>query len=176
MENRRIVDRRPGKRGEQRRLFDVHILEILAEIKLGCSREAVLAVPHEVLVAVEGEDLILRVIALDLNRQHGFLDLAAEAALGRQEKILAQLLRQRAAAFNEAAGHEILQPGPCDAVNIDAPVRSEILVFDGNDGVFDDLRNLVVRLDDSPFQRKRSNDPAVVGFHFRDEARMVVFE
>ena len=89
MQDRGIVDRRPRESSKQCRFFNVQILELLAEVKFSGRRETILAVTHKVQIAVHGQDLLFRVVALDLNRKHRFLDLAPETPFRREEQILA---------------------------------------------------------------------------------------
>src|SRR5215470_2832067 len=118
MRYRRIVDRGSREGGKHRRLFNVELLQILAEVILRRRGETVLTVAHEMEIAVHRQDLRLRVVTLDLNREHRLLDLAAETPLRRQKQVFAQLLSERAAAFNDATRHEILQTCPSDSIEI----------------------------------------------------------
>ena len=131
---------------------------------------------HEVKIAVQGEDLRLGVVTLDLNRQHRFLNFPPEAPLWGQKQVLAQLLGQRTSAFDHTARHKIFQSGPGNAIKIDSPMFVEILVFHRDNGVFDHLGNLVPRDNDPAFQRERANYLTVVSKNFRDEAGAVVFQ
>src|SRR5436190_868747 len=143
----------------------------LFEIKLGCSFESILAVTHEELVAIQGQDLPLRIVPLDLNSQHRFLNFPPETPLRREKEILAQLLSQRASAFNETACHEVFQPGSRDAVDINAPMSFEILVFHRDDGVFHQLRDLLPGDDNEALQRETADDLATDCLHAGDQTR-----
>ncbi len=57
------------------------------------------------------------------------------AARGREKERARQLLRQRAAAFFEAAGAHVAHDSPADGDRIDAEVRMKAMVLDGDDGV-----------------------------------------
>ena len=63
-------------------------------------------------VEIDLEDLVLAEAVLEPQRQQGFLDLAGEAALGRQKQVLGELLGDRAAALDDMAGGEIGESGP----------------------------------------------------------------
>src|SRR3954464_61471 len=108
--------------------------------------------PHENEVAVHREDLRFRVIALDLDREHRFLNFAPETFLRFEEEVLAELLRKSAAAFGCAAFHQISEPCARDPEDIDAPVLFEILIFDRDDGIADSWRNILRLHQDAPLE------------------------
>jgi len=60
-------------------------------------------------VQIDFEDLVLGEPMFEPQCQQGFADFAREAPLGCQEQVLCQLLGDRAAAFDDAAGGEIGQ-------------------------------------------------------------------
>jgi hypothetical protein len=93
-------------------------------------------------VAIEREDLALRVALLDLNRQECFLDLPVERLLVREEQIARQLLRQRARAGALPANH-VLDRGDDDARKAEAEVGVEALILGGDDGLTQQRRDLV---------------------------------
>src|SRR5262249_24559668 len=145
-----------------------------SEVKLGSCSKSVLSVPHEVQVAIHRENLFLRIEPLELNGEHRFLNFSPERSFGCEEQILGQLLSQCAAAFNDTAGHDILQPRSRNAVEIDAPVCEEILIFHRSDCISHHLRYLVPCNEDPTLQGKAPNDLTLVRIHFRDKARMVL--
>ena len=59
--------------------------------------------PEVDLVQVHLEDAVLRVAALELQGQHGLLQLALEALVRREEEHLGELLGDGAAALDDAA-------------------------------------------------------------------------
>ena len=65
----------------------------------------------------------------------GFLDLAAQVLVGRQEHEARQLLGDGAAALAGAAGLPVAPGGSQDAPRIDAKVAVEAAVLDGHDGL-----------------------------------------
>src|SRR5262249_44607373 len=95
------------------------------------------------------ENLLLRVIALDLNREHGFLNFPSETLFRSEEQILAQLLGERASTFNHPPGHQVFNSGARDTVKVDAPVFVEVLVFDRHNGILHELANGVPRHDNT---------------------------
>ena len=70
----------------------------LVEIHARGRLHPVRAVPEVHVVAVEGQDLALRVALLDLDREDRFLDLPLPRLVERQEQVARELLRERARA------------------------------------------------------------------------------
>ena len=94
------------------------------------------------LVQVQLENLVLGGLALQDERHELLEQLAAERLLGRQEEILDQLLRQRAAAdevFLLAA--DVGDDGAHRADGIHAPVVVEAAILDGDDRLHHAPRN-----------------------------------
>ena len=81
--NRRIMRGRFRQSSQQRRLFELQVFGMFVEIILGSGFKSIHAVAEPNLVAVHGKDLRLGEVPLNLNGQHGLLDLAAEIALRR---------------------------------------------------------------------------------------------
>ena len=76
-------------------------------------------------------------MALDLDGQNGFLNFAAQAAVGAiEKKAAAELHGQRAGAFGHAVAGDVAIGGFEDARDVHAPVLVKMLVFGGEDGVF----------------------------------------
>ena len=65
-----------GEPGDQRRLGQGQVLDRLAEVEAARRLDPVVAVAEVDLVAVEGEDLLLREVLLDLEGEDDLLDLA----------------------------------------------------------------------------------------------------
>ena len=116
---------------------------------------------EEDLVGVEGEDLRLRESALDLDGEQGLLNFALEGAVGRQEEITGQLHGQRRGALYAAAGFDVAIGSSHNAPDVDAPVPVEIFVLDGDQGIAQDLRVVVVGSDHAALQREGANDAAL---------------
>ena len=140
----RVDGRTLGQTGEQSRFFEREFLCRLAEVELRCGFESVDAVAEKNLVGVEREDLRLGEAALDLDGQHRFLHLALPAAVGREEKIAGELHGQRRCALHLATGGDVAIGRAHDAPEIDAGVAVEIFVFDGDQSVAQDGREIVV--------------------------------
>ena len=65
-------------------------------------------------------------------REHDLLHLALQRALRRQEHVLGELLGQRRAALHHAAGEDVRRDGADEADRIDAEMRAEAAVLDGD--------------------------------------------
>src|ERR1044071_102714 len=84
---------------EQRRLFDGEVFGLLAEVGLGRGLEAVGAGAEEDGVDVHLHDLLLGVVAFDLERADPLVELAGVGLLGGEEEALGELLREGRAAL-----------------------------------------------------------------------------
>src|SRR5215475_317302 len=122
MENRRIVRRPLHDSCQGSGLLKVQILRMLVEVIFGSSFEPVYPVAQKYLVGVEGEDLRLCEAALDLNREHDFMDLPLQMSFRREEEIACQLHRQRRAALRPAVGLHVSKRRANHAPAIDAPM------------------------------------------------------
>ena len=136
----RIIGRRFGQAGKQRRFVQCQLFCRLAEIKFGRRLESVNAMAEINLVGVQGENLRLGETALDLHRQQRFLNLAMKRAVGRKEEIARQLHGQGGCALHSAAGPDVAIGGAGDAPHVDAPVPVEVLVFDRDQRLAQDRR------------------------------------
>ena len=137
--------------------------------------DAVRAVAEVHVVAVEGEDLALRVALLDLDREDRFLDLPLPRLVERQEQVPGELLRQRARA-RALAVDDVARRRDHDARNAQAEVAVEPRILRGHDGVPQRHRDVVVADDDPPLGRELADDVAVERLEARDRARCVVVE
>ncbi len=81
----------------------------------------------------------MRVLALDAQRQQHFLHLAGVGLVEREEALAGQLLGEGAAALRQAPFLEVGHHRSADADEVDAGVRAEALILDGQDGV-DEVR------------------------------------
>ena len=96
-------------------------------------------------VQVQLENLLFGELRLDHHRDRRFLHLSSVGAHVRQEQRARELLRQRAAALEPAAGAYIADHGTSETDRVDARVVVEAAVFDGDDGVLQVGRDLVER-------------------------------
>jgi hypothetical protein len=79
--------------GEQGGLGKSEFEGRFAEVILRAGLKAVDALTEVDLIGVEGEDLVLGEVALDLDGEQDLLQLAAEGAFGGQEQVFCQLHR-----------------------------------------------------------------------------------
>ena len=176
MRDGRIVGRRFGQAGEQRGFVEGQSFRRLAEVKLGSGLESVDAVAEINLVGVEGENLWLGETPLDLHRQQRFLNLAMKGAVRRKKKIARQLHGQGRGALHPAAGLDVAVSRPGDAPDIDAPVPVEVLVFDRNQSLAQDLRIVVITGHHPALQRERPDGASLIVVEFGDGTGAVMFE
>ena len=78
--------------------------------------------PEVDLVQVHLENSILRIAALELDREERFLQLALEALVRGEEQNLGELLGDGAAALDDPSPAVVLYDGPRDADGVDTPV------------------------------------------------------
>jgi hypothetical protein len=87
------------------------------------------------LVEIGLEDALLAVAPLDERGQPGLVDLAQQRALGIEQPILDELLRDRAAALGHAAGSQVDPRRPQQSAQIDARMIEEAVIFGGQHGL-----------------------------------------
>ena len=137
--------------------------------------DPVRAVAEVHVVAVEGEDLALRVALLDLDREDRFLDLPLPRLVERQEQVPGELLRQRARA-RALAVDDVARRRDDDARDAQAEMAVEPRILRRHDGLPQRHRDVVVADDDAPLRRELADDVAVERLEARDRARCVVVE
>ena len=117
---------------EERALGEREVLDRLAEVVERGEAHAVdraVAVLAKVdFVQIRLEDLVLVVVDFQQHRHEELGDLARERTLGREEEVLHQLLRQRAAALESLQAEERDRRAR-DAAQVEAVVRVEIAVL-----------------------------------------------
>ena len=133
MIDRIVVARRLEHGGKDRRFRQGHVARRLAEEFLRRLFDAGGAGAEIDAVEIELDDLVLGEILLEPHCQHGFLGLARHGALGLEEQVLGELLGQRRAALDDAARPDIFDRGAHEADRIDAEMRPEPAVLDGDD-------------------------------------------
>src|SRR5712671_7675036 len=163
--------------GEQRGFLQFQIRDGLAEIKFRRGGEAVISVGQVYLIGVHRKNLRLGIAALDLQGQQHLLHFAAEAAVATiEEKVAGELHADGAGASGDAAFGKIAKCGAGDAREVDAPVFLEMLIFNGGDGVVENLGTLLVGHQNAALQREAADELAVVGINFRDYVGTVGFK
>ena len=171
------IDGAANYRGERGGFRERQLADRPAEIIFGGGFEAVIAGAEVNLIAVHSENLVFGVMALDLKSQKSFLNFAAQAAVGAIEKQPAtELHGEGAGAFSHAAFGNIAPGGFQDARDVHAPVFFEMLIFGGENGVFQYFRNLSVGKQDAALQREGADGLAVVGVKFGDNIGAIIFQ
>ena len=160
IEQRRISNRSFRQAGEQGGFRQVQLAGVFGEVKLARRLKAIHAVAEVNLVAVEGEDLFLGKRALNLDGQVRFLHLARRGALGGEEEVARQLHGQRGSALRASMGDDVVPQRSGHAEDVDAPVRFEVLVFNGDNRLAQDRREIIVVDDDAPLQCKGAEGTA----------------
>src|SRR5271166_1981735 len=97
--DRRVIIGRFRQSGQHSGLFQRQVFGLLAEVVVGASLESVDSVTQVDLIRIQSKDLRLREAALDLDGEHHLLHLAAEVAVGREEKVARQLHGQSRSAL-----------------------------------------------------------------------------
>ena len=140
---RRERRRRPNQPGDERRLRQRQRARRLAEQMLRHRLDAVHAGAQIDAVQIQLEDLVLRELRLDQQRDARFLDLAAVGAHVRQKQRARELLRERAAALEPPRpGARRCTTARANADRIDAGMMVEAAVLDRDDRVLQVGRDL----------------------------------
>ena len=126
---RGVFGRRLEQPGEHRRFGERDVLHRLAEIILRRRRGAEGAAAHIGAVEIELEDVLLREMELEPDREESLLDLALERALVVEKDVLGELLRDRGAALHDAAAAGVHAERPEGADRVDAPMLEEAPVL-----------------------------------------------
>ena len=137
IDDRVVGRRRDGKTRERGGLADRDLVERAAEVGSCGALEAVGALTQIDLVHVDLEDLVLRKRFFDLEGHRDLVELAGVGALGREEEVAGNLLRDGRAALAAAAGQHVGECGADDAGDLDAGVFVEAVVLGGENGVLD---------------------------------------
>src|SRR4029450_12869075 len=127
------VRRRPlGAPSQQCGLANIQLSCVFREVRLGSRLDAVRAIPEVHGIEPRPQDSLLRPLAVELNREAGLAQLAADRSLARDVEVADELLRQRGTAFDDLPLGEVAPEGAGDALVVDAAVAIEAAVLDGN--------------------------------------------
>ena len=132
--------------GEGRGLVEGELVDVLAEVVLGCGLDTVRPVTEVGDVEVALQDLLLGELVLQGDRVLGFTQLARHRAFGSrlpllgsvrrfQQDVLDVLLCQGRPALREPAGLLVGDGCPGEALEVDAVVLVEARVLDVDDGL-----------------------------------------
>ena len=126
-----VVGRRLRKAGQEGRLKQRQLPRRTGEVGLGRSLDAVRVVPVVDGVHVLIEDLVLRPVVAEPHGEARLDELPAERPLLVSDvEVADQLLRDRRAALDDAAGADITEEGAADRLEVDAAVTVEAAVLD----------------------------------------------
>ena len=114
---------------------------------------------------------------LDLDRQHRFLNLAAEAPVRAVEKEPAGKLHgQRARALFDAVVRDVVPRRFEHARKIHSPMLLEMLILGRQNRTPQQLRNLPVGQKNPALDREGSDGLPIVGIKFRHDVRPVILQ
>jgi hypothetical protein len=133
---------RPREPGDERALGEVQLFGRPAEEVPRHRLDAVDPGAQVDAIEVELEHLRFRELGVDHHRQHRFTRLAAVGLLVREEERARELLRQRAPALDGAGRSHVAHDGAAERDRIDAGMRVETVILDGDERmleVFGDL-------------------------------------
>ena len=142
---RRVAGRRLDQPGEQRRFVRLQVARRLAEVAARRGFDAVIAVAEIDRVQIRVQDVLLGVALFQLHRDRDLAHLSRERAIRRELLEPRELLGQRAAPFDDAAAAPVAPRGLHDADAVDAVVRVEAAILDGEERVDHVRRHAVER-------------------------------
>ena len=165
-----------GESGQHGRFRKRNVLRTLSEIPLGSRLDAVGSVTQVDVVQVQGDDLLLGQIPVDLVGEKRLLDLPHVTLLRGKIEGFCDLLRDRASPLNDPARLEVFKKGTRHALHVEPLVLEEARIFCGDECLDQNLRDLFV-LDDLPvFEEKLVDQLIVVGVDPRRNAGTVVLQ
>ena len=174
-----VIVRSLRQAGEIGRLRDAQLVHRLVEVQKRGRGDAIGAEAEIDFVEIEFEDFLLRIGALDAQRQQRFLDLALERHLIVQQEVLGDLLGDGRGALRPPPAAVVLDiehAGANDAVNVDARMVIEILVLRRHEGVGDELRDRLDRQIKPALLGIFGEQRAVGGMHPRHHRRLIVLK
>jgi hypothetical protein len=116
---------------ERRGLGQRELRSRLVEVVARGGLHPVVAVPQVHQVQVHGEDLLLAVVLLELDRQERLLDLPLPHLVAGEEEAPGELHADRGGALDHLAGADVHVRGAEDAHGVDAAVLEEIGILRG---------------------------------------------
>ena len=152
------------------------LADVLAEVGARGLADALGAAAEVDLVQVEREDLVLGQLLLEPPGEDHLLQLAVEAALGREQQALHRLLRDGAAALHDLARLDVGPGGAHDRAQVDAAVLEERVVLAGDEGEDHVLGQLVEAHQPAALLEELADRTAVAVVDRRGERRPVVVD
>ena len=137
--------RRSDQSREVRRLGQGDLRQVVPEVRADRGADAVRATAEVHHVEIALEDLLLRELLLDLDRQDRLFELAGQRPLARQIHRLHVLLGDRGPALRRPLAPDIRPEGAQRADRIDGGVIEEVPILRREDGVDHHRRHLVER-------------------------------
>ena len=131
-----------GNAGEQRRLGEGQTCCAGVEVRLRGPLDSIGAVPEVDRVQICGEDPQLLPALFELPGKRRLFELAADGSLGRDARVLDELLRDGRTALYDALARDVGPHCAPDPAEVDTPVLVEALVFDRNDRLLHDRRDV----------------------------------
>ena len=136
----RVVARgRSRQAGDQRRLGQRQVPDLLVEVDLGGGADAVGSLPQEDPVQVLGQDLLLGELVLEAQGEEHLVQLATKCPLGREQRIARELHRNGAPALANAACRQVRGHRPHQPLPVHARMLEETIVFGRQEGVDEHL-------------------------------------
>ena len=174
--HRVIVVRRLRQGGQIGDFLKREVVEGAVEIVERRRRHAIRARSEIDLVEIELENPVLGEGILDPHREDGFLDLAREGELAREQEVLRHLLGDRRRAHQPAVAAQIDQVRDhrvCHAQRIDPEMLVERLVLGGEKGLDHPARHGDERHEQTLLAGMLGEQPPVAGVHPGHHRRLV---
>ncbi len=156
--------------GKDRRFLEAELGCGLAEKALRRRFDAEGAGAEIHAVEIQREDLVFAVARLQIKREHRFLRLAVESAIGFEKQILRQLLRDGGAALHDMPRGHVLERRAHQADHIQPDVIAEAAVLDGDEGIRH-VGGKIARGDHGALRQPFARDQAAVAIHDGDVVR-----
>ena len=176
VKQRRVRAGVPRQPGDERALIHREILQLLAEVSIGCGRHPVSAMPEIVLVAVKRQDLLLGVSLFDLPGNEQLLHLAVERLLHVAHQQAGKLLGDGARALRAAHAADVPVDRPQQRRVIDAGMVVKLIVFGGQDCELEACGDVLESNDNAPLDGEFPDDLVVVGIQVGDDVGVEILE
>jgi hypothetical protein len=171
---RRVPARGLRQAGQHRRLGEGDVGDVLAEVLARRRRDPVGAAAQVDVVQVEQQNVVLRQLLLEPQRQDDLLHLALVALLRAQQHRLDDLLRDGAAALHFAAGDDVVEERAHDAGRVDALVAVEGVVLGGDECLAHVLWDAIERHQVALLRVELADHGSIVGQDLRRHRRLIL--
>jgi hypothetical protein len=160
-----IAVRGLGYPGQQHAFGMGQLLRGLVEIEPGRLGDAPGAVAVIDFVEIHFQDLFFAVLAFEVHGHAGFGQFPVDGFFPGKVFVLDQLLSDGRAPFGHGALHHVLDQSPGDALDVDAAVFEIASIFNGNQGILQELGDAV---DGHPVAAFRRNPAHIAAFTVED--------